>query len=292
MVRISGSGVALITPFKNDYNIDYEALEKLINYVINGGVDYIVMLGTTGESVVLSSAEKIKITTFFKEINKDRVPLILGVGGNNTLAVVEELKTTDVSKIEAFLSVCPYYNKPTQAGIYLHYKLISEASPLPIILYNVPGRTGINMDSSTTLKLAHDFDNIIAIKEASGNLNQIQDVITKRPSNFLVLSGDDDLTYKMIEMGANGVISVVGQVLPEKFSHMVQLSIEKKHQEASVLHSQIQPIYKSLYQDGNPAGVKAALNILGICRNILRPPLVSVTKNTFNQLSYYLHNKI
>ena len=219
MAIISGTGVALITPFNNDYNIDYEALEKLINYVINGGIDYIVMLGTTGESAVLSSIEKIKITTFFKEINKDRVPLILGVGGNNTLAVVEELKTTNVSKIEAFLSVCPYYNKPTQEGIYLHYKLISEASPLPIILYNVPGRTGINMDSTTTLKLAHDFDNIIAIKEASGNLNQIQDVIEKRPSNFLVLSGDDDLTYKMIEMGANGVISVIGQVLPEKFAN-------------------------------------------------------------------------
>ncbi|MEE2931714.1 MAG: 4-hydroxy-tetrahydrodipicolinate synthase [Bacteroidota bacterium] len=290
MTNIHGSGVALITPFNDNYNIDYEALEKLINYVIDGGVDYIVMLGTTGESVVISSDEKKKLIKFFNEINKDRVRIVLGVGGNNTLAVINELKSFNLSKIEAILSVSPYYNKPTQEGIYLHYKLISEASSLPIILYNVPGRTASNIDAVTTLKLAHDFDNIIAIKEASGDLIQIQNILEKRPSGFSVLSGDDDLTYKMISMGANGAISVVGQVFPKKFTNMVKLGINQKNKDAYILHNQIKPIYKSLYQDGNPAGVKAALNILGICKNILRPPLMPVSKNTFNNLSKFLNN--
>ena len=288
MKEIKGTGVALITPFNSDFSIDYLSLERIINHVIDGGVDYLVLLGTTAESPALSFEEKSNIVSFAREINKDRVPLVIGIGGNNTTKVVKEILSTDLTGIEAILSVSPYYNKPTQEGIYLHYKLISESSSLPIILYNVPSRTGSNINSQTTLRLARDFNNIVAIKEASGNIKQIQEILDNKSSQFLVLSGDDDLTSKMIQMGAHGVISVVGQLDPEKFSKMVSFGLKKEFASADEIHSFLRPIYEPLYIDGNPAGIKASLSLLGLCDNILRPPLVPVSNTTLNQLSNYL----
>ena len=210
MEKIKGTGVALITPFNADFSIDYTSLEKLLNHQIDGGIDFLVVMGTTGESTTLSSQEKKEVVTFCKKINNGRLPIVLGIGGNNTFALVEEIKSTNFEGIDAILSVSPCYNKPTQDGIYLHYKMIAEACPLPIILYNVPGRTASNISTETTLRLANDFENIVAIKEASGDLDQIEKILQKRPKNFLVLSGDDNLTSKMIAMGGDGVIAVIG----------------------------------------------------------------------------------
>ena len=288
MNKIKGTGVALITPFNEDFSIDYASLEKLINHQIDGAIDYLVVMGTTGESVVLSKSEKREVVDFCKKINAGRLPIILGLGSNNTFALVEEIKSTEFDGIDAVLSVSPYYNKPTQEGIYLHYKMIAEVCPLPIILYNVPGRTASNISSETTLRLANDFENIVAVKEASGDLQQIAEIIEKRPANFLVLSGDDGLTSKMIAMGGDGVIAVIGQSHPKDFSAMVRAGLKGDIEKANQLHEKLSPIYEPLYIDGNPAGIKATLNIMGICKNILRPPLVRVTEETYNNLKRFI----
>ena len=290
MDKITGTGVALITPFNEDFSIDFTSLKKLINHQIEGGVDYLVVMGTTGESVVLSKSEKKEAVNFCKKINAGRLPIILGLGSNNTFALVEEIKSTDFDGIVGVLSVSPYYNKPTQDGIYLHYKMIAEVCPLPIILYNVPGRTASNITSETTLCLANDFDNIVAVKEASGDLQQIAEIIEKRPANFLVLSGDDGLTPKMIEMGGDGVITVIGQSHPQIFSDMVRAGLAGDFEKANQLHDKLNPIYEPLYIDGNPAGIKATLNIMGICKNVLRPPLVGVTEKTYNNLKRFIEH--
>ena len=290
MNKIKGTGIALITPFNEDFSIDFQSLEKLINYTIDGGVDFFVIIGTTGESVVLSKLERREIVDFCKKINNGRLPIVLGIGSNNTFALVEEIRSTDFEGIDAVLSVSPYYNKPAQDGIYLHYKMIAEACPLPIILYNVPGRTASNISAETTLSLANDFENIVAIKEASGDLDQIEKILQKRPKNFLVLSGDDNLTSKMIAMGGDGVIAVIGQSHPKDFSAMVRAGLEGDIEKANQLHEKLSPIYEPLYKDGNPAGIKATLNIMGICKNILRPPLVGVTDETYNNLKRFINH--
>ena len=288
MEKIKGTGVALITPFNEDFSIDYTSLEKLLNNQIDGGIDFLVVMGTTGESTTLSSQEKKEVVTFCKKINNGRLPIVLGIGGNNTFALVEEIKSTNFEGIDAILSVSPYYNKPTQDGIYLHYKMIAEACPLPIILYNVPSRTASNISAETTLRLANDFEKIVAVKEASGNLAQIEKIIQQRPKDFLVLSGDDDLTSKMIEMGGDGVIAVIGQSHSKEFSEMVNTGLAGDFAKANQLHEKLNPIYDPLYKDGNPAGVKATLNILGICKNVLRPPLVPVSDTTYKKLKKFI----
>ena len=292
MDKIKGTGVALITPFNEDFSIDYDSLEELINYQITGGIDFLVVMGTTGESATLSSQEKMEVITFCKKINNCRLPIVLGIGGNNTFALIEEIKSTDLEGIDAILSVSPYYNKPTQDGIYLHYKMISEACPLPIILYNVPGRTSSNILANTTLRLANDFENIVAIKEASGDLVQIEKIINDRPNNFLVLSGDDGLTSKIIEIGGDGVIAVIGQSYPKEFSKMVNTGLAGDFVKANQLHEKLNPIYSPLYQDGNPAGIKATLNILGICKNLLRPPLVPTSDTTYKKLKRFIETRV
>lgn len=281
---IKGTGVALVTPFNDDFSIDFKSLENIINNVINGGVDFLVVLGTTGESVVLNKYERREVIDFCIRINNNRLPIVLGLGSNNTLDLIKEIKLTNFSGIDAILSVSPYYNKPTQDGIYLHYSMIAEVSPVPIIIYNVPGRTATNITSDTTIRLANDFKNIIAIKEASGDLKQIEQIIKYRPKDFLVLSGDDELTLKIIELGGDGVIAVIGQAFPEIFSNMVSLIIKGNIKKAIEFHKSLVLIYPPLYNDGNPAGIKASLNIMGICKNVVRPPLVPVSESVYNKL--------
>ena len=289
MDKIKGTGVALVTPFNTDLSIDYVGLEKLLNYQIKGGIDYLVLMGTTGESAVLSKTEKQEVIVFCKKINAGRLPIILGIGGNNTLALVDEIKATDFTGIDAVLSVSPCYNKPTQEGIYQHYKMIAEACPLSIILYNVPGRTASNMASETTFRLANDFENIIAIKEASGDMDQIMKIIKNKPADFVVLSGVDDLTLPMIYMGAEGVISVIGQSHPKEYSTMVTEARKGNIANANVLHYSIYDYYEPLYAEGNPAGVKACLELLGICKAVVRPPLVEVSSTIKDQLKILLN---
>jgi len=288
MGEIKGTGVALVTPFNTDLTVDYVGLERLLSHQIKGGIDYLVLMGTTGESTVLSKIEKQEVITFCKKINAGRLPIILGLGGNNTLALVDEIKATDFTGIDAVLSVSPCYNKPTQEGIYQHYKMITEACPLPIILYNVPGRTASNMASGTTLRLANDFENIIAIKEASGDMDQIMKIIKNKPADFTVLSGDDGLTLPMIYMGAEGVISVIGQSHPKEYSTMVAEARKGNIANANALHYSIYDYYGPLYAEGNPAGVKACLELLGICKAVVRPPLVKVSSVIKNQLKVLL----
>ena len=277
MEKIKGTGVALVTPFNDDFSVDYTSLEKLINYQIEGGIDYLVLMGTTGESAVLSIKEKEEIIAFCIKINNGVLPIVLGIGGNNTLALVEEIKNTNFIGVDALLSVSPSYIKPSQEGIYLHYKMIAESCPLPIILYNVPGRTSSNMKAETTLRLANDFENIVAVKEASGNMDQIMKIIKNKPSNFIVLSGDDVLTLPMIYMGVEGVISVIGQSHPEDYSNMVSFGLSKNNSIANQLHYKLYDFYRPLYAEGNPTGVKACLELLGICKSVVRPPLISAS---------------
>ena len=288
MDKIKGTGVALITPFNEDLSVDYVGLENLLNHVIDGGIDFLVLMGTTGESAVLSKSEKDEVIIFCIRINNGRLPVILGIGGNNTLALLEEIKTTNFNGIDAVLSVSPCYNKPTQEGIYQHYKMIAEACPLPIILYNVPGRTASNMACKTTLRLANDFKNIIAIKEASGAMDQIMKIINNKPTDFIVLSGDDGLTLPMIYMGAEGVISVIGQSHPKEYSTMVTEARKGNIANANVLHYSIYDYYGPLYAEGNPAGVKACLELLGICKAFVRPPLVEASDTIKIQLKSLL----
>ena len=283
--KLTGTGVAIVTPFNKDGSVDYKSLRKLVNHIINGGVEYVVVLGTTGESVTLSKEEKQKVVAEVISSVNNRVPVVLGLGGNNTQEIVDNFKkTSDLKNIDAVLSVSPYYNKPNQRGIYEHYKAISKASNLPIILYNVPGRTSSNISAETTLRLANDFKNIVAIKEASGNLEQCMKIIKHKPKNFLVISGDDSLTLPMIACGADGVISVVANAFPKDFSEMVRQISKGNVKEAQRLHYKLTDITEQLFADGNPAGIKAALEILGICKAHLRLPLVNVNKETQNKL--------
>ena len=285
MNNIKGTGVALITPFKKDKSIDYNALEKLIEHVISNGIDYLVLMGTTGESAVLDNSEQLEIVDFCKKINKGRLPLVLGIGGNCTHAIIDRILNTDLIDISAILSVSPYYNKPSQDGIFQHYYHIAEKSPVPIIMYNVPGRTSSNITASTTIKLASECENIIGIKEASGNMDQIMEIINNTPSEFMMISGDDSLTLPMINIGAKGVISVIGQAFPGTYSKMVSQALSNNLDSAIKLHFDMYNFYDPLYRDGNPSGIKALLNIMDLCEDSLRLPLTSVTRQTRNDLN-------
>ena len=284
MKEIFGTGVALVTPFNTDFSIDFNSLEKLINYVIDGGINYLVILGTTGESVTLTKEEKNQIIAFCKKINNCRIPLILGIGGSSTNQVIDDIDCADLIGIDAILSVSPAYNKPTQEGIYQHYKSIASSTDLPIILYNVPSRTSSNIEAETTLRLAHNINNVVAIKEASGNLDQINKIIKNKPSEFSVLSGDDALTLPMINLGANGVISVIGQSFPKDFSKMVNLALDGFQSKANKIHLDLYDFYKPLYCEGNPVGIKACLELQGLCNSTVRLPLVGASKHVFNSL--------
>ncbi|WP_299127715.1 4-hydroxy-tetrahydrodipicolinate synthase [uncultured Winogradskyella sp.] len=277
MNQFIGTGVALITPFKKDLSIDFEALERLIEYNIENGTEYLVISGTTGESVTVTAQEKTELVQFITKVNNGRLPLVLGIGGNNTASVVNEIISTDLADIDAILSVSPYYSKPTQEGIYQHFKAVSEASPKPIILYNVPGRTSKNIEVETTLRLANDFDNIIAVKEAGNNVHQYLELLRTKPKDFLILSGDDDLALGVALAGGSGVISVIGQGLPKEFSEMIRLGIAGKAKEAYKLHFDLMPITGLIFAENNPAGIKSVLEVLEISKANVRLPLVEAT---------------
>ena len=283
-----GLGIALITPFTLNGEIDYKALKRLIEYQLTNGADFLCILATTGEAPCLSKQEKDEMTVFIKELVGGRVPILKSCGGNNTAAVVEEIKTTDWSEIDGILSICPYYNKPSQEGLYRHFKAIAEASPLPVVLYNVPGRTGVNMKAETTVRLAKDFPNIVAVKEASGSLEQIDEIIKNKPDNFDVISGDDALTFSMVASGAAGIISVIGNALPKEFSRMIRLEFNGEYEPARKIHHMFTELYSLLFVDGNPAGCKALLNDMGMIENVLRLPLVPTTKTTKQKMAELL----
>jgi len=292
MKRISGTGVALITPFNEDKTIDYTSLDKLINKVIEGGIDFLVVLGTTGEATSINESEKKELINFIVKLNNKRLPLVLGIGGNNTNKLIKEINNTDLSDFDAILSVTPYYNKPSQNGLYHHYAEISKSSPIPIILYNVPSRTGVNMSPEITIQLANDFKNIISIKEASGDINQIKYILKNKPKNFDVLSGDDGLTLEIIQNGGAGVISVIGQSNPEEFSSLVKFALNGKLSDAKLIHDKLYGLYHYLYSEGNPSGVKAFLSLQGVCKNYLRLPLVPISSELFNDFKIYLANEV
>ena len=282
--KLTGMGVALVTPFKTDESIDFDALTRLIEYQIENGTDYLVICGTTAETATLNETEKKDITAFIVDKVAGRIPLVLGVGGNDTKAVVEAVKQVDSRKIDAILSVTPYYNKPSQEGLYQHYSAIAKASSLPIILYNVPGRTGVNMSAATTLRLAKEFPAIVAIKEASGNINQMDEIINNKPANFMVISGDDAVTFPLITLGAVGVISVIGNAFPREFSRMVRLALDGEYDSARKIHHQFIDLIELLFVEGNPAGVKSMLAVMGMIENKLRLPLVPNTITTFEKI--------
>ena len=284
MARLKGTGIAIVTPFKKDLSIDFEALENLISFWIKGGVEYLVVMGTTGESVTLSKSEKGELLAFVLEKVNGKIPVVVGIGGNNTAEVVEQLKSMDLSKTEAVLSVAPYYNKPSQQGYFEHFMQVAEASPKPVILYNVPGRTGSNMSAATTLKLANAHSNIVAIKEASGNLEQITEILIHKPEHFKVISGDDNLTLPMIASGAEGVISVVANAYPYKFSEMVRFCLAEDFEAAKTLHYALFDFTRNIFLDGNPAGIKAALYKKGLCQNTVRLPLTPVNNETYEKI--------
>lgn len=288
-MNLTGMGVALITPFKQDKSVDFPALARLLEYIIQNKADYIVVLGTTAETATLTEDEKKAVKEFVIERVNRRVPLVLGVGGNNTKALTDYLKANDLSAFNAILSVVPYYNKPSQEGIYQHYKAIAEASPIPVILYNVPGRTGVNMTAETTLRLARDFENIIGIKEASGNITQMDDIIKNKPADFMVISGDDGITFPLITLGAVGVISVIGNAFPKEFSRMVRLALHGQYDQALQIHHKFTELFSLLFIDGNPAGVKCLLNAKGMIENELRLPLVPTRITTYEKIRKVLN---
>ncbi|MBC6112218.1 4-hydroxy-tetrahydrodipicolinate synthase [Pedobacter fastidiosus] len=277
MNKFQGTGVALITPFNADGSVDYNGLKNLINHLIEGGIDYLVSLGTTGETATMTKDEKKKVWAFTAEINNNRLPLVAGIGGNNTLAVAEDIKAFDTTGYSAILSVSPYYNKPTQEGIYQHYKYLAEISPLDLILYNVPGRTASNMSPETICRLANDFENIIGIKDACGNFDQFNQIMRDKPADFLLISGDDPITLPMIALGASGIISVVGNALPKQFSDMVRNCLAGDFKTALPAHLSLIEFTRLAFAEGNPAGVKAALKYLNICSDTVRLPLVKAS---------------
>lgn len=282
-----GLGIALVTPFKPNGEVDYEALRRLIDYQLDNGADFFAILATTSESPCLSAEEKETIAHTIIDHVAGRARILKYCGGNNTAAVVDEIKHADWKGVDGILSICPYYNKPSQEGLYQHFKAIAEGCPLPIVLYNVPGRTGVNLKAETTVRIAKDFDNIVAIKEASGSLEQVDEIIKNKPKNFEVISGDDALTFPMIASGAVGVISVIGNALPKEFSQMIRLEFRGEYEPARVIHHQFTELYKLLFVDGNPAGCKALLNDMGLIENVLRLPLVPTrieTKQKMNEI--------
>lgn len=284
MQSLIGTGVALVTPFKIDFSVDVASLIKLVNYQIENGINYIVILGTTAENATLNNNEKELVISTIIEANNNRIPLVLGVGGNDTRQVVNELKTRDLSSFVAVLSVSPYYNKPTQEGIYQHFMAVANASPLPIILYNVPGRTSSNMLPSTVIRLAKSHKNIVAIKEAAGDIVQAMKLIQDKPEGFLIISGDDMITLPMVLAGGSGVISVIGEGFPKQFSEMVRLGLERKVDEAYKIHYQLAESIDMIFEQGNPAGIKEVHKTLGLSENIVRLPLVNVDENLANKI--------
>ncbi len=290
MVRniFKGLGIALITPFCEDESVDYKSLVRLMEYQLDNGADFFCILATTGETPCLTKDEKQKIKDLVVSTVNGRVPILMGCGGNNTAAVVEELKTGDFRGIDGVLSVCPYYNKPSQEGLYQHFKAIAAATSLPVVLYNVPGRTGVNLKAETTVRLARDCENIVAIKEASGSLEQVDEIIKNKPKDFAVISGDDALTFPMISCGAEGVISVIGNALPKEFSRMIRLEFKGEYEGARKIHHRFTELFSLLFVDGNPAGVKAMLHEMGFIENILRLPLVPTRISTLQKMSEIL----
>ena len=283
-INLKGMGVALITPFKSDGSVDYAALLRLVDYQLQNGTDYLLVLGTTAEIPTLTPQEQKEIVQLVVSRVKGQIPIMMGVGGNNTSAVVEKLKTEDFNGIDAILSVVPYYNKPSQEGIYRHYKCVAEATSLPVVLYNVPGRTGVNMTAETTLRLANELENVVAIKEASGNMTQIGAIIKNKPRDFQVISGDDGITFPLIAFGAVGVISVIGNAFPKEFSRMVRLALTGDYENALTIHHHFTELFELLFVDGNPAGVKSMLNMMGYVENELRLPLIPTQITTYEKI--------
>jgi 4-hydroxy-tetrahydrodipicolinate synthase len=292
MDKFIGTGVAIVTPFRPDSSIDFKSLEKVVEHLINNKVNYLVVLGTTGESVTLNKEEKRAVVDFILEINQNRVHVVVGIGGNNTHEVINQLRSNSFDGIDAILSVAPYYNKPNQEGLFQHYRTIAAASPVPVILYNVPGRTSVNLSADTTLELAHKSNNIIAIKEASGNLDQIIKIVRNKPEGFQVISGDDVLTLPIIAVGGTGVISVLGNAFPAEVSKMVSLSLNGKFEDARKIHFQFTELIDLLFTDGNPAGIKAVLNVMDLVSNALRLPLTPVQTATYNKISKLVSKRV
>ena len=291
MQLLIGTGVALATPFKKDLSIDIEALKKLVNFSIDGGVDYLVIMGTTAENATLNEEEKKLVIQTIVQTNNGRLPLVLGVGSNNTHELVLELKNTDLSDFIAILSISPYYNKPVQEGIYQHFKAVAEASPLPIILYNVPSRTGVNMSPSTVLRLANDFKNIVAVKEAAGDMIQALQLLKNKPKDFLVISGDDMIALPMVLAGGSGVISVIGQGFPKEFCEMIRLGLDRKVDKAFEIHYQLSDSIDMIFEQGNPAGIKKVLESLGIAEKMVRLPLVHVDESLSKRIDDFVHSR-
>lgn len=288
--KFLGTGVALITPFKSDLTIDHDALVNIVNFNIENGVEYLVICGTTAESVTITKEEKQAIIATISKTVHGRVPLVLGIGGNNTALVVEEIKSTDLSHIDAILSVSPYYSKPTQEGLYQHFKAVSEASPIDVILYNVPGRTSRNMEVSTTLRLANDFKNIIAVKEAGNSVAQYLELLKNKPEHFLIISGDDDLALGIVLAGGAGVISVIGQGFPKEFSEMIRLGLNGKAKDAYKLHFKLMDVIGYIFEENNPAGIKAVFEALGMCNDSVRLPLVSASNELKGKIKSFIEN--
>ena len=290
MQKFIGTGVALITPFNEDLSVDFDALVKLVNFNIENGTNYLVINGTTAESATITKEEKQEIIDVIVKTNNGRLPLVLGIGGNNTLEVVKEFKSRDLSQIDGILSVAPYYSKPTQEGFYQHFKALAEATQKPIILYNVPGRTAKNMEAATTLRLANDFSNIVAVKEAGNNIQQYFELIKNKPADFLIISGDDDLALPVALAGGSGVISVIGQAFPKEFSTMIQLGLEGKSKEAFDIHFKMMDIIDYIFAENNPAGIKTVLKELNICSNEVRLPLVKASAELQLKIANFVAN--
>ncbi len=290
MNELFGTGVALVTPFNEDKSVDFNGLERLVNFQIANGINYLVILGTTGEPATLTAKEKEQVKSTIIEANKGRLPLVLGIGGNNTMDVVNEIRSTDLSAFSAVLSVSPYYNRPTQEGIYEHFKAIVEASPKPIIVYNVPSRTGKNIEPETILRLANDFNKIVAVKEAAGDIVQAMRIIQNKPTNFMVISGDDMIALPMVLAGGAGVISVIGQGFPKDFSEMIQLGLKGDREEAYKLHYKIMDCIDYIFEESNPAGIKALLSKINVCSENVRLPLVNASYELQQKLNNFVTN--
>lgn len=290
MQKFIGTGVALVTPFKEDLSVDFDALIKLVNYTVENGIDYLVVNGTTGESGTITQEEKQEIIDVIIKANNNRLPLVLGVGGTNTALVIEELKTRDFTGIDGILSVAPYYSKPTQEGFYQHFKAIASATDLPVILYNVPGRTAKNMEPATTLRLANDFTNIVAVKEAGNNKQQYYTLLKDKPSDFLIISGDDDLALGVVLAGGSGVISVIGQAFPKEFSTMINHGLQGNNKEGYDIHFKLMNVVDSIFEENNPAGIKTVLQELNICSNSVRLPLVKTSAGLSSKIAEFVDN--
>lgn len=287
--KFLGTGVALVTPFNADLSVDHDALANIVNFNIENGVEYLVIFGTTAESVTITKQEKKAVIETIAKANKGRVPMVLGIGGNNTALVIEEIKSTDLSNIDAILSVSPYYSKPTQEGIYQHFKAIAEASPIDLILYNVPGRTSRNIEPQTTLRLANDFNNIIGVKEAGNNVAQYLQLIKNKPTDFLIISGDDDLALGIVLAGGAGVISVIGQAFPKEFSEMIRLGLKGDAKAAYKLHFRLMDVIGYIFEENNPAGIKGVFEALGFCRDSVRLPLVPASNQLKEKIKTFVN---